>query len=107
MVRLSSVARATSLLAGEPIARPIMIDCSHDNSGKDPTRQPVVLREVLRQIRAGDRRIAGILLESHLRAGKQTWRKSPMLDYGLSITDACLGWEETKSLLYETAENAL
>jgi len=84
-----------------------MIDCSHDNSGKDPTRQPSVLREVLRQIRGGDGRIAGILLESHLRASKQPWRRSAALDYGVSITDACLGWEETKSLLYETAENAL
>jgi len=101
----ADVACAAELLRSEPVARSIMVDCSHDNSGKEPTRQPDVLRQVVQQVRGGERRIAGILLESHLRTGKQTWRRGARLEYGLSITDACLGWEETKSLLYEAAEN--
>jgi 3-deoxy-7-phosphoheptulonate synthase len=101
------VKRTADLLVGERIARPIMVDCSHDNSAKDPARQPIVLREVLRQIQAGERRISGVLIEGNLRPGKQSWRPSAELEYGVSITDACLGWEETKTLLYEAAESAL
>jgi len=61
---------------------------------------------VLRQVRAGESRIAGILLESNLRPGKQDWRRRDALEYGVSITDACIGWEETERLLYEAAGHA-
>jgi 3-deoxy-7-phosphoheptulonate synthase len=100
------VERSASMVVGEAIARPVMIDCSHDNSGKDHRLQASALREVLRQVRAGESRIAGILLESNLRPGKQDWRRRDALEYGVSITDACIGWEETERLLYEAAGHA-
>ncbi len=98
------VVRAEAALAGEGIARPIMIDCSHDNSNKDHTRQGLVAREVLRQFREGRQAIMGLMLESNLMAGKQTWREGVALAHGVSITDACLGWDETAALLSELAE---
>ena len=98
------VARAAGLVASEGLARPVMVDCSHDNSGGDPAHQPVVCRAVLEQIREADTSILGVLLESHLRAGRQDWSGTRPLEFGVSITDACMGWEETKALLYEIAE---
>jgi 3-deoxy-7-phosphoheptulonate synthase len=98
------VARAEAAVAGEGIARPIMIDCSHDNSSKDHRRQAVVAREVLRQFRDGRRSIMGLMLESNLHPGKQTWKQGVPLAYGVSITDACLGWNDTAALLTELAE---
>jgi len=98
------VAKAEAAVAGEGIARPIMIDCSHDNSSKDHKRQGVVAREVLRQFREGRQSIMGLMLESNLHPGKQTWKQGIPLAYGVSITDACLGWEETAALLTELAE---
>ncbi|MCP9449335.1 MAG: 3-deoxy-7-phosphoheptulonate synthase [Nitrospira sp.] len=99
------VAKAEAAVAGEHIARPIMIDCSHDNSSKDHRRQGTVAREVLRQFREGRQSIMGLMLESNLHPGKQTWKEGVPLAYGVSITDACLGWDETKSLLDELAES--
>ena len=98
------VARAEAAVAGEGIARPIMIDCSHDNSGKDHRRQGFVAHEVLRQFRDGRQSIMGLMLESNLNSGKQTWKQGVSLAHGVSITDACLGWEETAALLMELAE---
>ena len=98
------VANAEAAVAGEGIARPIMIDCSHDNSSKDHRRQGVVAREVLRQFREGRQSIMGLMLESNLNPGKQTWKQGISLAHGVSITDACLGWEETEALLPELAE---
>jgi 3-deoxy-7-phosphoheptulonate synthase len=98
------VAKAEAAVAGEGIARPIMIDCSHDNSSKDHRRQAVVAREVLRQFRDGRQSIMGLMLESNLNPGKQTWKEGTPLAYGVSITDACLGWDETAELLTELAE---
>jgi 3-deoxy-7-phosphoheptulonate synthase len=97
------VARAAELVAAEGIPRPILVDCSHDNSGKDHTQQAGVARQVASQIRAGERRIAGVCVESHLRSGKQSWPRAGALEYGVSITDPCIGWEETERLLYELA----
>ncbi|BCA54180.1 3-deoxy-D-arabino-heptulosonate-7-phosphate synthase, tyrosine-repressible [Nitrospira sp. KM1] len=99
------VARAEAAVAGEQIARPIMIDCSHDNSSKDHRRQGPVAREVLRQFKEGRQSIMGLMLESNLNAGKQTWRQGTALAHGVSITDACLGWEETELLLNELADS--
>ncbi|HEY6085299.1 MAG TPA: 3-deoxy-7-phosphoheptulonate synthase [Nitrospira sp.] len=98
------VARAEAAVAGEGIARPIMIDCSHDNSSKDHRRQSFVAREVLRQFRDGRHSIMGLMLESNLHPGRQTWEQGKALAHGVSITDACLGWEETSALLAELAE---
>ncbi len=97
------VAKAEAAVAGEGIARPIMIDCSHDNSKKDHTRQGFVAQEVLRQFREGRQTIMGLMLESNLNPGKQAWKEGVALQHGVSITDACLGWDETEQLLNELA----
>jgi 3-deoxy-7-phosphoheptulonate synthase len=81
-----------------------LVDCSHDNSGKDHTRQGQVCREVLGQLRGGQHGLMGLLIESNLRPGRQDWREGAPLEYGVSITDACIGWEETEALLGEIAE---
>jgi 3-deoxy-7-phosphoheptulonate synthase len=80
----------------------IIVDCSHANSGKDHTRQAAVWRDVLEQRVAGDRSIVGLMLESNIQAGAQPVDSDrSKLAYGLSITDACIGWEETEALLRE------
>jgi len=81
----------------------VMIDCSHANSNKDYTRQIVVCREVAGQIAQGDRRIIGVMLESNLVAGAQKLVQGEKLVYGQSITDACMGWAETREALRELA----
>jgi 3-deoxy-7-phosphoheptulonate synthase len=80
----------------------IVVDCSHANSGKDPTRQSVVWRDVLAQRFAGDRSIVGLMLESNIHPGSQAVQADrSKLAYGVSVTDACIGWEETEELLLE------
>ncbi len=100
----ADVARAAELVAGEGVARPIMVDCSHDNSNKDHTLQGAVCRDVLRQLTDGQDAIMGLLIESNLQPGRQTWKGGTELAYGVSITDACIGWDETEPLLYEIAD---
>jgi 3-deoxy-7-phosphoheptulonate synthase len=78
--------------------RLLLIDCSHGNSNKDYTRQGEVFSEVLSQICKGEKRILGMMLESHLNAGRQDPQAKP-LKPGISITDGCIGWQETESLL--------
>jgi 3-deoxy-7-phosphoheptulonate synthase len=85
--------------------RPIvMIDCSHANSSKDPSRQPAVALDVARRIAEGDRAIFGLMLESFLVSGRQDQAPGQSLTYGQSITDGCLGWDETEPLLAKLAE---
>jgi 3-deoxy-7-phosphoheptulonate synthase len=81
----------------------LMIDCSHANSGKDHLKQPATCRDVIRQIAGGDERIFGIMLESNLVPGAQKLGSGKSLVYGQSITDACMGWPETFTLLQEIA----
>jgi 3-deoxy-7-phosphoheptulonate synthase len=77
-----------------------MVDCSHGNSGKDHTRQAAVLRDVVGQRIAGNGDIVGCMIESNLRPGSQKLNGGPSaLKYGVSITDACIGWDETEGLL--------
>jgi 3-deoxy-7-phosphoheptulonate synthase len=80
-----------------------MIDCSHANSGKDHTRQPHVLSAVADQVRSDGRAILGVMLESFLVAGKQSTAPGETLVYGQSITDACMDWDTTATLLTELA----
>jgi len=82
----------------------IMIDCSHANSQKKYEQQINVANDIATQIINGDNRIAGVMLESHLKAGKQAHTPGCELVYGQSITDACLGWEETEVVLNNLAE---
>ncbi|SEQ26308.1 3-deoxy-D-arabinoheptulosonate-7-phosphate synthase [Ectothiorhodospira magna] len=81
----------------------LMIDCSHANSRKDPARQVEVARSVAAQIHGGDRRIIGVMLESHLMAGRQDLVAGKPPVYGQSITDACMSWDDTAPLLRELA----
>ena len=97
-----SIARARQALQAQGIAARIMVDCSHANSGKDPLRQPQVLDSVLEQRLAGDQSLRGVMLESHLFEGCQPL--SGELRYGVSITDGCLGWTATASLLRAAAQ---
>ena len=77
----------------------IMVDCSHANSNKDHTKQGSVLEAVAEQISVGNKSIRGVMLESNLNPGNQKVDSSQELQYGVSITDACIGWEETERLL--------
>jgi len=81
----------------------LLIDCSHDNSNKDYRKQSEVLAEVGRQVAAGDRNIMGTMLESHLREGKQELKSPQTLTYGQSITDGCVSFETTESILLDFA----
>jgi 3-deoxy-7-phosphoheptulonate synthase len=90
-------------VASKIAKRGVMIDCSHGNSKKDPALQSDVLREVAAQIRGGTEGILGVMLESHLEEGRQDWAPATPLRYGVSITDACIGFEETDGLLRELA----
>jgi 3-deoxy-7-phosphoheptulonate synthase len=81
-----------------------MIDFSHANSRKRPERQVDVGRDVAGQIARGDRRIVGVMIESHLVAGRQNLDVPTGLVYGQSITDACVGWTDTEPMLRELAE---
>ena len=80
----------------------MIVDCSHANSGKDHRRQSIVWRDVIEQRMAGDLSIVGLMLESNLLPGSQPASSDrSKLQYGVSITDGCIGWEETESLLLE------
>ena len=81
----------------------VMIDCSHANSQKDHTKQGAVCRDVAAQVAGGERRIIGLMIESSLVAGAQKLVEGKALTYGQSITDACIGWDETEGLLLELA----
>ena len=81
----------------------LMIDCSHANSDKKFERQPAVCSDIARQIAAGDRRIMGVMIESHLEPGRQDVEPGVPLVFGKSITDACVGWDDTVPMLEELA----
>jgi 3-deoxy-7-phosphoheptulonate synthase len=93
------VARAIELLRAAGLPERVMIDLSHDNSGKDPDRQPAVADAVADQIAAGNGAIVGVMLESFLVAGRQDLDGAADLVYGQSITDGCIGWDTTVTVL--------
>ena len=101
----ASVAAALELLGGAGLPRRVMIDLSHDNSGKDPERQQQVAADVGEQIASGDDAIVGVMLESFLVAGRQDLRPGAELRYGQSITDGCIGWGTTVEVLEGLAES--
>jgi 3-deoxy-7-phosphoheptulonate synthase len=98
------VAEALELLRAAGLRERVVIDVSHDNSGKDYTRQPLVAAEVARQIAAGNRAIVGVMLESFLVAGRQDPGSAEALTYGQSITDGCIDWTTTVEVLEGLAE---
>mgnify|MGYP006278771085 CR=1 FL=1 len=99
------IAFAREMMRKAGLATNIMIDCSHGNSGKMPSRQIKVMENVVDQRRAGCTDIVGTMLESNLRSGHQAIGHDPSaLEPGLSVTDACLGWEETEALIRDVFE---
>jgi 3-deoxy-7-phosphoheptulonate synthase len=101
----ASVDAAAKELAGAGLEQRLMIDCSHSNSQKMYQRQVDVAREVARQIATGEDRIFGLMVESNLKAGRQDLIPGKPLVYGQSITDACIGWEDTVPLLRNLADS--
>jgi 3-deoxy-7-phosphoheptulonate synthase len=95
------VAQALELLRDSSLPERVMIDLSHDNSGKDPALQPAVAAALAGQIAAGNRAIIGVMIESFLVAGRQDLGSDPArpLIYGQSITDGCIGWDTTVEVL--------
>ena len=97
-----SVKNAVGLLQEAGENPYVVIDCSHGNSNKDYRVQPLVFRNVMEQRLGGNSHIVGVLLESHLFEGSQSLKQdSTQLQYGVSITDACIGWDETYELVME------
>jgi 3-deoxy-7-phosphoheptulonate synthase len=99
-----SVDAACSDLGSAGLAPRVMIDCSHANSRKNYKLQMDVARDIAEQLSAGDARIFGVMVESHLTEGRQDLENGCTLEYGKSITDACLGWEDSVKLLETLAE---
>jgi 3-deoxy-7-phosphoheptulonate synthase len=99
-----SVDAACKQLAAAGMAQRLMIDLSHSNSEKNYKRQVEVGRNVAQQIASGDERIMGVMIESHLKEGRQDLVPGKPLVYGQSITDPCIGWEDTVVLLEELAQ---
>ena len=94
-----NIAGACGQLQASGLPEAVMVDCSHANSRKDPARQVDVVRTVADQVGNGDRRIVGVMLESHLQAGRQDIVAGRPLVYGQSITDACMGWGDSEVAL--------
>ncbi len=96
----ADIAATEAKLAAANLCGAIMVDCSHANSAKDHERQAVVLADVVQQIKAGNRSIRGLMIESNLHAGNQPIPDDlSQLKYGVSITDACVDWEMTERML--------
>jgi 3-deoxy-7-phosphoheptulonate synthase len=100
----ASVEAAAKELAGAGLAPHLMVDFSHANSSKQFRRQLDVGRDIAGQLAAGEERIFGVMIESHLNEGRQDLVPGQALARGVSITDACIGWEDTTALLATLAE---
>jgi 3-deoxy-7-phosphoheptulonate synthase len=98
-----NIASATALLRKSDLPPHLMVDCSHANSGKDPARQAAVATDLAAQIAAGERGITAVMVESNLIGGTQDYHAKPLV-FGRSITDACLGWEQTLPMFAALAE---
>ncbi len=100
----ASVRDAQARLEKGKVSPRLLVDCSHANSSKNHDNQPIAFRDVLVQRAGGNMGIVGLMLESHLFPGNQSLGSDPSaLKYGVSITDACIGWEDTEQLLNEAA----
>ena len=101
----ASVDAACREAAVAALACRLMIDASHGNSQKKPENQIPVLRNVGEQLAAGETRIFGVMVESHLQAGRQDLVPGKPLTYGQSVTDGCIGWDDTVACLEHLAES--
>lgn len=98
-----TVDRTAQLLRDAHVPHRLMIDCSHGNSRKKHTNQAIVSRAICEQVQAGSQNICGVMMESHLVEGQQSFVAGQPLTYGQSITDACISWNDTEPLLEELA----
>ena len=101
----ASVRDAQAKLAAAKLPERLLVDCSHANSQKNHNNQQIAFRDIIAQRAAGNDGVVGLMLESHLFPGSQPLGKDlSALKYGVSITDACIGWDETEALLTEAAD---
>jgi 3-deoxy-7-phosphoheptulonate synthase len=85
-----------------------MVDCSHENSSKDPALQPLVAENVTNQILEGNQSIIGLMIESNINFGNQPIPENPDdLEYGVSVTDGCIDWETTMQCIMDMHEKML
>ena len=99
-----NITLAEEKLQGANANSAVMVNCSHANSNKDFSRQPLVAHDVMNQILEGNKSIIGIMLESHLNEGNQpSTLPAKEMQYGVSITDACINWQTTEELLRDMA----
>jgi len=100
-----SVAECEQEMSKLGLEASLMVDCSHANSRKDYRRQPLVAEDVIHQIREGNTSVIGLMLESHINEGNQSSDLAPSeMEYGVSITDACINWGATEALLRHAHE---
>ena len=99
----ADVESACAILRKAGVTERVMVDCSHANSAKDYRRQVEVARDLARQVAGSERRILGVMIESHLQPGRQDLKPGVPLARGVSITDGCIGWEQTEEVLRELA----
>ncbi len=98
------VEEASAMMRKAGLTASILVDCSHQNSHKDFTRQKRVLRSVIDQVRWGEKSIRGFMLESNIAEGSQKIPEDlSQLKYGVSVTDGCIGWEETERIVRNAA----
>ena len=100
----TAIKAATKKLRAADVTDRVMVDFSHGNSNKDHTRQVLVAEDICRQLANGSKRICGVMVESNLKAGKQAMKDAASLEYGLSVTDACMSWEMTEPVLESLAQ---
>jgi len=101
----SDVVNIEQEIESHGLAPKLVVDCSHGNSSKDHTRQPIVANDIFEQILAGNNSVMGIMLESHIHEGNQSSSiPKDQLRYGVSVTDACINWQDTEQLLVAGAK---
>ena len=94
---------ASKKLRKAQVTERVMVDFSHGNSNKEHTRQLMVAEDICRQLAHGSKQICGVMIESNLNAGKQALKNGAALEYGVSITDACISWDMTEPVLESLA----
>ena len=105
---IADIMECEKLLKKNDLAERIMVDCSHDNSNQDYRNQGKVIAEITKQIVSGNKSIFGLMLESNLYPGKQKILDNKNnMEYGVSVTDGCIDWEETQSIIRRFSENIL
>ena len=96
---------AEKALAKAGLPQNIAVDCSHANSYKDPELQPLVMNDVVNQVRLGNKSLVGVMIESNIVPGKQPIPTDlSQLVYGCSVTDGCVGWDTTEEMIRGAAE---